>query len=55
MSKIQDPESASGSRMNILDYISESSEKKFWVKILKFFEADADPGSGNLFDPGSGM
>ncbi len=30
---------------------------KFWVKILKFFDADADPGSGNLFalDSGSGM
>jgi hypothetical protein len=25
----------------------------FWVKILKFF--DADPGSWDLFDPGSGM
>jgi hypothetical protein len=25
----------------------------FWVKILKFF--DADPGSVNLFDPGSGI
>jgi hypothetical protein len=29
----------------------------FWVKILKNFYADDDPdrGSGNLFDPGSGM
>jgi hypothetical protein len=38
-----------------LDHISESLETIFWVKILKFF--DADPGSGirNLFDPGSGM
>jgi hypothetical protein len=28
----------------------------FWVKILKFFDEDADldTGSGNLFDPGSG-
>jgi hypothetical protein len=25
----------------------------FWVKILKFF--DVDPGSGNLYDPGSGI
>ncbi len=25
------------------------------VKILKFFDADADPCSGNLFDPRSGM
>jgi hypothetical protein len=47
--------------MNILDYISESLETNFWVKILKFFDADPeifltlDPGSGNLFDPGSGI
>jgi hypothetical protein len=38
--------------MNILDHISKSLETIFWVKILKFFDADADPGSGNLFDPG---
>jgi hypothetical protein len=37
-----------GSGMNIPDYISESLETIFWVKILKFFDADADP------DPGSG-
>jgi hypothetical protein len=30
--------------MNNLDYISESLKPIFWVKILKFF--DADPGSG---------
>ncbi len=43
--------------MNILDHISESLETIFWVKIpvIKFFDADADPGSGNLFYPGSGM
>jgi hypothetical protein len=29
--------------MNILDHISESC---FWVKILKFFNADADPNPG---------
>jgi hypothetical protein len=40
--------------MNIPDHISESLENSFWVKILKFFGADADPGSGNLFYPGSG-
>jgi hypothetical protein len=40
--------------MNIPDHISESLETIFWVKILKFFDADADPGSGNLFDPRSG-
>jgi hypothetical protein len=27
----------------------------FWVKILKLFDTDADPGFGNLFDPGSGI
>jgi hypothetical protein len=41
--------------MNILDNISKSLETIFWVKTLKFFYADADPGSGNLFDPESGM
>jgi hypothetical protein len=30
--------------MNNPDHISESLETIFWVKILKFF--DADPGSG---------
>jgi hypothetical protein len=40
--------------MNILDRVFESVETIFGVKILKFFDADADPdlGSGNLFDPG---
>jgi hypothetical protein len=34
--------------------ISESLKTIFGVKILKFFDADADPdpGSGNLVDPG---
>jgi hypothetical protein len=41
--------------MNIPDHISESLETIFWVKILDFFDADTDPGSGNLFDPVSGM
>jgi hypothetical protein len=31
-----------GSGINNLDHISESLETIFWVKILKFF--DADPG-----------
>jgi hypothetical protein len=35
--------------MNISDHISESLEIIFWVKILKFFDADPDP------DPRSGM
>ncbi len=45
--KNQDP----GSGINI----SESLETIFGVKILKFFDADADPdsGSGSLFDSGS--
>ncbi len=49
--------SRSGSGINILDHISEISETIFWVKMLKFYDADADPdpGFGNLFDPGSGM
>jgi hypothetical protein len=43
--------------MNIPDHISFSLETMFWVKILKFFDADADPvpGSGDRFDLGSGM
>jgi hypothetical protein len=41
--------------MHIPDHISESLETIFWVKILKFFDADANPASGNLFVPGSGM
>ncbi len=32
--------SGSGSRMNNSDHISESLETIFWVKILKFFDAD---------------
>ncbi len=49
--------SRSGSVMNILDHISESLETFFGVKILIFFDADADanPRSGILFDPGSGI
>jgi hypothetical protein len=27
------------------DHISERLETTFWVKILKFFDADPDPGS----------
>jgi hypothetical protein len=36
--------------MNILDHISESVETIFWVKILKFYDAEAgirDPGGKN--------
>jgi hypothetical protein len=35
--------SGSESGVNVPDHISESLETVFWVKILKFF--DADPGS----------
>jgi hypothetical protein len=47
--------SRSGSGKKIPDHISETLETIFWVKILKFF--DADPGSGIFFtlDLGSGM
>ncbi len=40
--------------MNIPDYFSESLETVIMVKILKFFEADPDLGSGVLLtlDPG---
>jgi hypothetical protein len=44
MGKFQETDPGSGSGMNNLDHISESLETIFWVKILKFF--DADPGSG---------
>ncbi len=42
--------SGSGSGMNNPDYISASLETIFWVKIIKFF--DADPGWKKF---GSGM
>jgi hypothetical protein len=32
--------------MDIPDHISESLEKFFGLKIVKFFDADVDPGSG---------
>jgi hypothetical protein len=47
--------SRSGSGINIPDHISESFETIFWVKkILKFFDADPNPGSGIFLtlDPG---
>ncbi len=39
--------------MKILDHISESLETIFWVKILKFFDADA--GIFLTLGPGSEM
>jgi hypothetical protein len=47
--------SRSGSGMNIPDHISESLATTFGLKMLTFFYADPDPGSGNFFDPGSGI
>jgi hypothetical protein len=49
-----DKKSRSGSGMNIPYHISEILETIFWLKILKFFDADPDPGSGIFFilDPG---
>ncbi len=47
-------QSKSGSGMNIPHHISESLETIFWVKILQFFYADPEQGSGP-FDPGYGM
>jgi hypothetical protein len=41
--------------MNIPDHISESIETIFGVKILKFFDEDADPGIFLTLDPGSVM
>jgi hypothetical protein len=41
--KNQDPDPRSGSAMNNPD---QSLETIFWVKILKFFDANPDPGSG---------
>jgi hypothetical protein len=42
-----------GSGMNIPDHISESLKILLELKILKFFDADPDPGSGNflILDP----
>ncbi len=53
--KNQDPDPESGSGMNIPDYISESLETFFGLKILKFFDADSGSEIRNLFDLGSGM
>jgi hypothetical protein len=45
--------SRSGSGMNIPDHISESLETIVRVKILKFFDANPDPGTFLNQDPGS--
>jgi hypothetical protein len=44
--------SRSGSGMNIPNHISEILDTIFWVKILKFFDADADPGIFSTLDLG---
>ncbi len=46
-----------GSGKNIPDHISQSLETFFGLKIFKFFDTDANPGSGifSTLDPGSGM
>jgi hypothetical protein len=41
--------------MNIPDHISESFKTNFWVKLLKSFDADPDPGIFLTLDPGSNM
>jgi hypothetical protein len=40
--------------MNIPDHISESWKQFFGLKILKFFDADPDPGSGIFLTPDPG-
>jgi hypothetical protein len=47
--------SKSGSGINIPDHISENSETNFWIKILKFLDADPDPTIVLTPGPGSGM
>jgi hypothetical protein len=42
--------SGSGSGMNNPDHNSESLEPSFWVKILKFFDADVGSGMGKKSD-----
>jgi hypothetical protein len=51
MGKNQDPDPGSESGMNNPDHISASLENFFWVKILKFFNADPGSEMENL-DPG---
>jgi hypothetical protein len=46
-----DKKSGSGFGMNNPNHISESLERVFWIKILKFF--DADPGPVKHKHPGS--
>jgi hypothetical protein len=50
--RIRDPNPGSESGMNNPDHISESLETYFWVKILKFFDADQGSGMEKIRDPG---
>jgi hypothetical protein len=50
--KNQVPDPGFGCGVNILKHTSDSLETIFWVKIFKFFEADADPGIFLTLDPG---
>ncbi len=45
----------SESGMNNPDHSSESLKTIFWVKILKFFDADPESGMGKNKDAGSGI
>jgi hypothetical protein len=47
--------SRSGSGMNIPDHNSESLETILGLKILKFFDADPDPGARIFSIPDPGM
>jgi hypothetical protein len=52
--KDHDPNPGSGFEMNNLDHISERLETIFWVKILKFFEADPGSWMEKIWIRGSG-
>ncbi len=53
----KNPDPDPGSEIGIPDHITESLKTIFGLKILKFFNADPDPGSGIFLtlDPGSGI
>jgi hypothetical protein len=57
--KNQDPDSGSGSGMNISDHISESLEKflglKYFNSLMRMHIRIRDPGIYLTLDPGSGM
>jgi hypothetical protein len=53
--KSQDPDPGSGCGMNNPDHISKSLETIFWVKILKFFDAEPRSGMEKIRIRGSGI